>query len=176
MKYLAYIFFFLFLVYLQPKAQIIRAELQAAGLTCAMCSNAIYKSLKTLKFIGDVDVDLNRSSFRLVFKRGEDVSFEDVREKVEDAGFSLSSFVFTVDLTNYDWVEKKSLRLNGSSFCLLNSPLISLNKKQNLKIVNRGFIPDKEYKKYAKVIIADACSLNTQEKIYYVVMAEQMSD
>ena len=49
-------------------AQFTRAELQATGLTCAMCSNAIYKALMEVPFVESVTPDIKNSGFGIKFK------------------------------------------------------------------------------------------------------------
>ncbi|MFN9710156.1 MAG: heavy-metal-associated domain-containing protein [Bacteroidota bacterium] len=176
MKYLAYIFFFLFLVYLQPKAQIIRGELQAAGLTCAMCSNAIYKSLKTLKFIREIEVDLNRSSFNFNFKQGEEIDFDAIRKKVEDAGFSVSLFKFNADFSGYDLKDQQEIIFNHSRYCLLNAANLSSPIKGTFNVINRGFLSDKDYRKYAALIKEKGCSSQSAEMIYYIMISDKIND
>ena len=50
------------------EAQIIKVSLQASGLTCSMCSNAINKSLKTIDFVDRVPADITTYSFEISFK------------------------------------------------------------------------------------------------------------
>ena len=57
-------------------AQIKNVVLQAAGLTCAMCSNAIHQSLKSLSFVEEVKPDLQRSAFTVSFKSSSLVDFD----------------------------------------------------------------------------------------------------
>jgi copper chaperone CopZ len=51
------------------QAQFNKAELQASGLTCSLCSNAINKSLKTLPFVESVQTYLNKNIFNKSFKK-----------------------------------------------------------------------------------------------------------
>jgi copper chaperone CopZ len=69
------------------KAQVMKVYLQASGLTCSMCSNAINKSLKTLDFVDKIDADVKRYTFELSFKSNSSVDFGKIKRKVEDAGF-----------------------------------------------------------------------------------------
>ena len=55
----------LFLV-IQTNAQFSSANLQAAGLTCAMCTKAINKSLEKLSFVQSVEADIKSSSFNII--------------------------------------------------------------------------------------------------------------
>ena len=64
------------------KAQFTKAELQVSGLTCALCSKATEKSLKTLPFISEIKTDLMRNIFIITFKNGEQVNFDKISECV----------------------------------------------------------------------------------------------
>ena len=82
------------------QAQIEKVSFQASGLTCSMCSNSIFKALKTLDFVESVDVDLSSYTFELMFKDKSSVEFDKIKAKVEGAGFSIISFIATVDFKN----------------------------------------------------------------------------
>ena len=84
----------LFLV-VQSNAQFSSANLQAAGLTCAMCSRAINKSLEKLSFVQTVDADIKSSSFNIVFKKDMNVDIDGLKKAVVDAGFSVAKLKLT---------------------------------------------------------------------------------
>src|SRR3954469_13133000 len=67
----------------QAGAQFRSANLQAAGLTCAMCTKAISKSLDKLSFIQEVKPDIKTSSFNITFKEGANVDFDALEKSVE---------------------------------------------------------------------------------------------
>ena len=50
------------------KAQVTKVSLQASGLTCSMCSNAINKALKSLDFVDKVEADIKNYTFEILFK------------------------------------------------------------------------------------------------------------
>ncbi|MFN6071294.1 MAG: heavy-metal-associated domain-containing protein, partial [Bacteroidota bacterium] len=49
-------------------AQVKKAEIIATGLTCSMCSNAIYKQLNTIVGVDSVLTDLNTNTFTVFLK------------------------------------------------------------------------------------------------------------
>ena len=79
------------LLALPSNAQFTKASLQATGLTCAMCSNAINKALLEVPFVESVKADIKNSAFNMVFKQGEKVEIDALRKAVDDAGFSVGS-------------------------------------------------------------------------------------
>ncbi len=82
------------------RAQVTKVSLQASGLTCSMCSNSIYKALKTLDFVEEIDADVKTYTFEISFKTNSHVDFDKIKKKVEDAGFAVSGFVATIHFNN----------------------------------------------------------------------------
>ena len=76
-------------------AQFSKADLQATGLTCAMCSNAINKALQKVSYVESVESDIKNSSFAIVFKKDAVVNIDALKEAVEDAGFSVGGLRLT---------------------------------------------------------------------------------
>ena len=62
-------------------AQIKSASLTASGLTCSMCSKAIYKALLKVPEIKGVSVDVEKSVYKVTFK--ENVSAMDQARVVQ---------------------------------------------------------------------------------------------
>ena len=84
---------------LQAEAQFSKATLQASGLTCAMCSNAINKALQAIPFVASVKSDIKNSSFNISFKENANVNIDALKKAVEDAGFSVAKLNLTGNLT-----------------------------------------------------------------------------
>ena len=80
--------------------QFATARLQATGLTCAMCSNAINKALQARSFVQSVHADIKNSSFDIEFKSGADVDIDEIRKAVEDAGFAVGRLQLTGNFDN----------------------------------------------------------------------------
>ena len=104
-------------------AQVNSVSLQASGLTCSMCSNAINKALKTLDFIQKVDADISTYTFIISFKPGSVVT-------------------------------NKPAVIQHKTFIFLNSKDQVLNGVRQVKIIDKGFVSAKEYKKNALVASA----------------------
>ena len=71
-----------------------KVALVASGLTCSMCSKAIFKALTKLDFVEEVKVDIEQSKFILTFKSGKIVAIDQIKSAVADAGFSVQSLVY----------------------------------------------------------------------------------
>lgn len=86
-----------FLVFGTANAQIKSAEVLASGLTCSMCSKAIFKALSKLDFVDTVKVNIETSVYKLTFKNESKPSIEGIRDAVYDAGFAISKLSISGD-------------------------------------------------------------------------------
>ncbi len=75
-------------------AEIKKVTLVASGLTCSMCSKAIFKALSSLDFVADVKVDIEKSTYILTFKPNKKVLIGQIKSAVTDAGFGVQSLVY----------------------------------------------------------------------------------
>ncbi len=129
------------------KAQVNKVSLQASGLTCSMCSNAINKSLKTLDFVLKVDADIKTYSFEISFKPNSVVDFDLIRKKVESAGFTVSAFYATLSFSNIPLNAGKPVLLQDKTLLFVNAKNQILDGDKQVKIIDKGFVSAKEYKK-----------------------------
>ena len=129
-------------------AQFKKANLQALGLTCAMCSNAITKSLKTLPFVEKVEVDLKSTSYTLYFKEGADIDFDQVRKKVESAGFTVGTLKITAVVENLLVKADGLAIIGGKVFHFVGATQQVLSGEQEFLIVNKYFVSLKDARKY----------------------------
>lgn len=130
-------------------AQYKKAALQAAGLTCAMCSNATQKALKTLPFIESIDTDLNTTTFLLTFKPNSKVDLDQIREKVEGAGFSVATLKVTA---NFDQVKVENdthIPFGGQTLHFMNVKPQVLTGEKEITVIDKDFVPAKTYKKFS---------------------------
>lgn len=68
-------------------------SLTASGLTCSMCSKAIYKSLQKVPSVSKVDVDIENSVYNIFFKKDQEVNLKALEQAVTDAGFSVAKMI-----------------------------------------------------------------------------------
>lgn len=131
------------------KAQVTKVSLQASGLTCSMCSNSINKALNTLDFVDKVEADLKTYTFEISFKTNSNVDFDKIKMKVEKAGFSVSSFVATIHFDKVPVKNTQPVTVGSKTFLFVNGKDQLLNGLKQVKVLDRGFVPSKEYKSYA---------------------------
>ena len=120
-------------------AQISKIELRATGLTCSMCSNAIFKQLESISDVDSVETDLNTNTFIVFLKKDNKLSPKTFKEKVEKAGFFIGQFIITAAPES----------LNQSIYILLDS---KPEKQTEVKfqVLDKGYVTEKEFKKLSK--------------------------
>ena len=60
----------------------------SSGLTCSMCSRAVYKSLQSDKDIIKIESNLETQEWNIEYKKGT-YTFDKLKSKVEGAGFGV---------------------------------------------------------------------------------------
>lgn len=163
-------------------AQMQSAKLQASGLTCAMCAKSIYKNLTSLPFVENVDTDLEGSAFLITFKKSVPLSIDDLRKKVEDAGFAVAGLEITANVSNLSLQKDSHINLDGNAIHVVQANAQEKSGALTFKIVDRAYLGPKEQKKFAKLsnmdcfktgLIGACCkSMGLPEKtrIYHVII------
>jgi copper chaperone CopZ len=136
-------------------AQIAKAEIVATGLTCSMCSNAINKQLKKIPEVEKVTIDLNTNTFSISLKKGNQVSPKTLKECIQKAGFFVGSMEITFE------VETKSLSKN---YIFLDS-----EKTNHYKILDKGYVVMKDFKKLQKLYSKTASYLVDNEADFHLI-------
>lgn len=131
------------------QAQFTKANLQATGLTCAMCSNAINKALMEVPFVESVKSDIKNSAFNIVFKQGREVKIDDLRKAVEDAGFSIGSLKVTGNFNDVKIENDKHVEIGKEVFHFLNVSDQLLTGEKTITIVDKNFLTNKQFKKFS---------------------------
>jgi copper chaperone CopZ len=142
--------FFLFAEYISVNGQIKYASLQAAGLTCAMCSNAIYQSLSSLPFIEEVSPDVASSSFQIRFKADKNIEPDEIRSAVEEAGFSIAELRFSINFNQFVLPQDKVFGMNGLKFFVINASGQNFDRDVVFIFLEKGFLTDKKLKDFEK--------------------------
>lgn len=170
--------------FLPCHAQVRKMTLQASGLTCSMCSNAINKSLGSIDGVAAVRSNIKSSSFEISIKDGAQVTFDQIRKKVEDAGFFVAGLEAVVNFSDVKAVNDAHARVDGSVYHFLNIKDRQLNGEFRIKILDKGFVTAKEFKKgnaytamacYKTGVAGSCCSaygVAPGERVYHVTLIE----
>lgn len=129
------------------QAQFTKATLQATGLTCAMCSNAINKALQKVSFVESVRSDIKNSAFNIVFRQNADVDIDALKKAVEDAGFSVGSLKLTGTFSEIKIASDQHVQIGNKYFCFLNAGSQTLNGETTITVVDKNFVTAREFKK-----------------------------
>ena len=150
------------------QAQINKSEIIGTGLTCSMCSNAIYKQLKSLSSVEDVDADLNTNTFTVTAKNNQTLDPVQLKEAVEKAGFFVGSMMVYVDGSK---VKNQELTLNGNNLVFLDK-ISGSGKDHKMQVVDAGFVTSKQFKKNEKAFSSVADFSNSKDKKFFLKNAK----
>lgn len=142
-------------------AQVTNVAIQASGLTCSMCSNAINKSLKSLDFVQKVDANIKTSTFDISFKPGSTVDFDQLKKKVEDAGFFVANFTATIHFDKVKLINDSHVTVDGTTFHFLNVKDQVLEGDKTIHFLDKGFVTAKVYKANSKYTMMDCYKTGT---------------
>lgn len=145
MKKLILIFFTAFAM--SSQAQITKVSIQASGLTCSMCSNAIHKALKSLPEVKQVTASIKNSSFEIEFNDNAAVDLDKLKSKVEDAGFFVAKFLITLQADKVAVNNDAHTEIGNYTFHFVNVKTQTLNGSHTIRLLDKGFVSAKEFKK-----------------------------
>ncbi len=128
-------------------AQVKGITIQASGLTCSMCSNSIFKALKTVDFVEKIDANIKTSSFEITVKPGAIIIFDKLKGKVEGAGFFVASFIVNYNFNELAITNDAHVKVDNSTFHFLNVKNTVLSGEKKIRFLDKGFVSAKEYKK-----------------------------
>ena len=139
----------LILLGLNAMSQIKRVTLQASGLTCSMCSKAVKTALEDVPFVEKVQVDIKNQQYNLSFKDAAQVELDELSKAVEDAGFSVASLKVTASVENLQVARDQHVKIGNSYFHFLNAAGKLLDGEASFNIVDKAYVPAKEFKKFS---------------------------
>ena len=167
---------------LSAGAQVSKVSLQASGLTCSMCSKAVKTALEEVGFVSKVQVDIKNQQYNLSFKEGSKIDIDALNKAVQDAGFSVASLNVTALVKSTKLEKDQHLEIGDQYFHFLNASGQTIDGEISFSVVDKGFVTDKQFKKYASMTkmacvqtgrMAKCCSSDeTPEntRIYHVVI------
>lgn len=157
------LFAFAVLFTISTQAQFKQANLQASGLTCSMCSKAIYKALSAVPFVEKVDSDIKNSSYNITFKSNMPIDFDALKSAVTGAGFSVAKLAVTASFDNVKVQNDAHVIVQGKTLHFLNVPNQTLNGSKTFTVVDKNFATAKEYKKFGQYTTMKCYQTGTME-------------
>lgn len=146
-------------------AQIQSASLTASGLTCSMCSKAIYKALLKVPSVHKVDVDIEKSSYTLIFDKDANVSPDVLKKAVEGAGFAIARLDLTVVVPKTTINADTKLALQGSTYQFIRPNGQIIQGVQTLTVIDKSYLSPAEWERYAKDV-----SARRENGVYFVTL------
>jgi copper chaperone CopZ len=128
--------------------QIRSVTLQASGLTCSMCSRAIYKSLQKVPDVIRVKEDIEHSSYQVVFSDPVKISLEKLKKAIQDAGFSVAWMKVNANFNQVIVASDSSLKFNDFVFLFVKTNRQTLNGEKTLLVLDKDYLLEKERRKY----------------------------
>lgn len=135
---------------LSAQAQFSSAKLQASGLTCSLCSKAIFKALTAIAFVDKVEADVATSGFDIVFKEGANVDVDQLKKAVTDAGFSVAGLKIQATLDEVAVKNDAHLTIQGKTFHFMNVKPQTVKGNVELTVLDKNFVSAKDFKKNAQ--------------------------
>ena len=164
------------------QSQINKVVIQASGLTCSMCSNSINKALKSIEYVDKVVANIKNSSFEITFKPSASVSFDQLKKKVEAAGFFVAKFEVSILFKNVVVSKDAHIEWNGTMYHFLDTGDRVLNEETTIRVLDKGFVSAKEFKRNSKLtsmecyqtgVMGKCCDLKNKSagvRIYHVTI------
>lgn len=154
------------------QSQIKNATLQASGLTCAMCSKAVYNALSKVAFVEKVSPDIEKSSYEISFKPNTAIDLDALSKAVVDAGFSVSKLKVATAFNGAKIQNDAHIEVGNQSFHFLSVTPQTLNGTKTITLLDKNFVTAKEYKKNSK-LTAMKCyetGMMNGQRIYHVTL------
>jgi hypothetical protein len=115
-----------------------------------------------------VEPDLNNTAFLLYFKNGSAVNIDDVKKKVEDAGFSVGELVVVFNFKNQQAANNGTFTLDNNTYTFMDTKAGTLNGEVKVKFLDKGFIIDKEYKQLSKTSTQYPTYASNNKNLYHI--------
>jgi copper chaperone CopZ len=139
-------------------AQVQKVNLQASGLTCAMCSKAIYKAVSAISFVDTVLVNIEASTYDIRFDKEATPQFDRIAKAVIDAGFSVANLTVIVNFDKQA-VDKNGLfTMDGINYKLMGTPPATLKGSKKMQLVGKQYMLPKDFKKIPVAQLSNVAS------------------
>jgi copper chaperone CopZ len=132
---------------ISANAQVQKVNLQASGLTCAMCSKAIYKAVSAISFVDTVFVNIEASTYDIRFNKDATPQFDQIAKAVVDAGFSVANLTVVADFNKQSVDKNRFVTLDGIQYKIMGTPPTTLQGSKKLQVIGKQYMLPKDFKK-----------------------------
>lgn len=160
-------------------AAFINVKVKVTGITCSMCSNSVNKALSTLNFVDKIDVDLENAIFTLSFKPNTSVNIDEIKNKIEGAGFSVGEVIANFKFDNVPVSNDFHYQFENNTYHFVDVKKQNLNDVVSVRFVDKGLTSLKEFKKYTKLTslkciktgtTEECCNSKTKQRTYHITI------
>lgn len=144
-------------------AQITTAKLQASGLTCAMCSKAVFNALNAVPYVEKVQPDIQGSVYQITFKQNMNIDPDLLSRAVTDAGFSVAKLQLTGTFPETTIGKDSHVTLYNQVYHFVNVPTQVLKGTKTITLLDKSFVLPKEHKKYAQLTTMSCYTTGTRQ-------------
>ncbi len=150
------------------KGQLKKVDIVATGLTCSMCSNAIYKQLESINGVDKVEIDLNKNLFTVILKTEHSLTPKDFKDKVERAGFFIGSMVLYISYLNLSIEDGKE----EGNFVFIDTKSQILTGENQFRVLDKGYVTAKEFKKHSKTYAKYSSFMKNNENDFHIKLIQ----
>lgn len=144
-------------------AQITAAKLQASGLTCAMCSKAVFNALTAVPYVEKVQPDIQGSIYQISFKPDMVIDPDLLSRAVTDAGFSVAKLQLTGTFPETSIGKDSHVTLFNQVFHFVNVPAQVIKGLKTITLLDKSFVLPKEHKKFAQYTAMTCYATGTRQ-------------
>lgn len=150
------------------RAQFTSAEIGVNGLTCSQCTRAVEMSLLKLDFVKSVQMNLENTTGKILFKESAAVNLKKIAKAVTDAGFSMAYLKAGYFFTEMDASCGTVWMVGDERFCFVNAAAQKLKGETVLIMLGKEFMPRQDFSKWKKEI--KKCCGEIKKETIYVAM------
>lgn len=128
--------------------QFVDASVGINGLTCSQCSRSVEMQLRKLSFVKDVDMNLEQTEGRIVFRENKKVDIAALSGAVKDAGFSVRFLKARIKKNAIQLSDQGCFSYEGNSYTFVGGSPLPAPDVFSIRFVGKGFLAGNELKKY----------------------------
>ncbi|MBL7841916.1 MAG: heavy-metal-associated domain-containing protein [Cyclobacteriaceae bacterium] len=150
----------------ESKAGIQWVEVGVNGLTCSMCTRSVEMSIRKLEFVDSVVMNLETTEGRIFLRPNVPFNLGQIAKAIVKAGFSVQFVKIRLDMDDITIHPTGVFVHRDQTFHWIDYSQVS-KKQTTLKIINEGFLPKKEARKFKKK--TEMLKKNSAQDALYVV-------